>query len=176
MRPSIPTISHPPPTIYTTLAGYGIAERDGERRESGRRACLRIGTACGCGAGLVRDTVRARTACVLTDRDGVRATDRDDERHGAGPDGERTVGTAFDMRCGYDRRVRTVRFGTMCERDGAGAAGVAGRVHGFGATGGDADLYGRLRSTSPKAVAYSWCTRQLLGHPRGLVGVSEVEF
>ena len=47
--------------------------------------------------------VRARTACVLTDRDGVRATDRDDERHGAGPDGERTVGTAFDMRCGYDR-------------------------------------------------------------------------
>ena len=106
----------PPPTICTTLAGYGIAERDGERRESGRRACLRIGTACGCGAGLVRDTVRARTACVLTDRDGVRATDRDDERHGAGPDGERTVGTAFDMRCGYDRRVRTVRFGTMCER------------------------------------------------------------
>jgi hypothetical protein len=60
------------------------------------------------------------------------------------------------------------------ERDGAGAAGVAGRVHGFGATGGDTDLYGRLRSTSPKAVAYSWCTRQLLGHPRGLVGVSEV--
>ena len=82
----------PPPTIYTTLAGYGIAERDGERRESGRRACLRIGTACGCGAGLVRDTVRARTACVLTDRDGVRATDRDDERHGAGPDGERRSG------------------------------------------------------------------------------------
>ena len=29
-------------------------------------------------------------------------------------------------------------------------------------------------STSPKAVAYSWSTRQLLGHPRGLVGVSEV--
>ena len=28
------------------------------------------------------------------------------------------------------------------ERDGAGAAGVAGRVHGFGATGGDANLYG----------------------------------
>ena len=108
----------PPPTIYTTLAGYGIAERDGERRESGRRACLRIGTAC--------DTVRSGT-CM---------------RYGAGPDGERTVGTAFDMRCGYDRRVRTVRFGTMCERDGAGAAGVAGRVHGFGATGGDANLYG----------------------------------
>ena len=60
------------------------------------------------------------------------------------------------------------------ERDGAGAAGVAGRVHGFGATGGDTDLYGRLRSTSPKAVAYSWSTHQLLGHPRGLVGVSEV--
>ena len=77
--------------------------------------------------------------------DGVRATDRDDERHGAGPDGERTVGTAFDMRCGYDRRVRTVWVGTTCERDGAGAAGVAGRVHGFGATGGDTGLYGRLR-------------------------------
>ena len=61
------------------------------------------------------------------------------------------------------------------ERDGAGAAGVAGRVHCFGATGGDTDLYGRLRSTSPNAVAYSWSTRQLLGHPRGLVGVSEVE-
>ena len=144
------------------------ANRDVERAyESGRRAIR-------CGAGLVCDTMRARTACVLTDRDGVRATDRDDERHGAGPDGERTVGTAFDMRCGYDRRVRTVRFGTMCERDGAGAAGVAGRVHGFGATGGDADLYGRLRSTSPNAVVYSWSTRQLLGHPRGLVGVSEV--
>ena len=55
------------------------------------------------------------------DTDGV-LTDRDDDRHGAGPDGERTVGTAFDMRCGYDRRVRTVRFGTMCERDGAARA------------------------------------------------------
>ena len=31
------------------------------------------------------------------------------------------------------------------KRDGAGAAGVAGLVHGFGATGGDTDLYGRLR-------------------------------
>ena len=30
-------------------------------------------------------------------------------------------------------------------------------------------------STSPNVVAYSWSTRQLLGHPRGLVGVSEVE-
>ena len=47
------------------------------------------------------------------DTDGV-LTDRDDERHGAGPDGERTVGTAFDMRCGCDRRVRTVRVGTTC--------------------------------------------------------------
>ena len=107
------------------------ANRDVERAyESGRCAML-------CGAGLVCDTMRARTACVLTDRDGVRATDRDDERHGAGPDGERTVGTAFDMRCGYDRRVRTVRFGTMCERDGAGAAGVAAENydvnrHGYG--------------------------------------------
>ena len=130
----------PPYYIYYTS---GIWHRGAGRRTA------RIGTssvpAIRCGAGLVCDTVRARTACVLTDRDGVRATDRDDERHGAGPDGERTVGTAFDMRCGYDRRVRTVRFGTMCERDGAGAAGIAGRVHGFGATGGDSDLYGRLR-------------------------------
>ena len=61
------------------------------------------------------DAGPGRRACG-TDRDGVRATDRDDERHGKRTDGERTVGTAFDMRCGYDRRVRTVRFGTMCER------------------------------------------------------------
>ena len=62
------------------------ANRDVERAyESGRCAIL-------CGAGLVCDTMRARTACVLTDRDGVRATDRDDERHGAGPDGERRSG------------------------------------------------------------------------------------
>ena len=103
------------------------ANRDVERAYGSGRRAKRYG------AGLVCDAVRARTACVLTDRDGVRATDRDDERHGAGPDGERTVGTAFDMRCGYDRRVRTVRVGTTCERDGAGGAGVAGRVHGFGA-------------------------------------------
>ena len=87
------------------------ANRDVERAyESGRRAIY----------GAERDLYAIRCGpgrmCVLTDRDGVRATDRDDERHGAGPDGERTVGTAFDMRCGYDRRVRTVRFGTMCER------------------------------------------------------------
>ena len=85
-----------------------------------------------------------------TDRDGVRATDRDDERHGAGPDGERTVGTAFDMRCGYDRRVRTVRFGTMCERVTERALRAlldefTAAVQALGATGGDADLYGRLR-------------------------------
>ena len=168
---------------------YGT-ERDlyAMRCGPGRCACLRIGT-----------------ACVLTDRD--------DERHGAGPDGERTVGTAFDMRCGYDRRVRTVRVGTTCERDGAGAAGVAGRVHGCCASSRrDRRRRGPLRlttcetggldrgatcertdeglnkvrparrrstscsSTSPKAVAYSWRTRQLLGHPRGLVGVSEVRF
>ena len=81
----------PPPTIYTTLAGYGIAERDGERRESGRRACLRygaerdlyaircgpgrraclrIGTACVLRIGTTSDTVRARTASERSD--GVR--------------------------------------------------------------------------------------------------------
>ena len=49
------------------------ANRDVERAyESGRRAIR-------CGAGLVCDTVRARTACVLTDRD--------DERYGADLDG-----------------------------------------------------------------------------------------
>ena len=85
----------------------------------GRRACLRIGTACVLRIGTTSDTVRARMA---SERSGRRA-----------------------IRCGYDRRVRTVRFGTTCERDGAGAAGIAGRVHGFGATGGDSDLYGRLR-------------------------------
>ena len=122
------------------------ANRDVERAyESGRRAR--------CGAGLVCDTVRARTACVLTDRDGVRATDRDDERHGAGPDGERTVGTAFDMRCGYDRRVRTVRFGTTCERDGAGAAGVAAENydvnrHGYGSM----ILWWRTTTTAPPRI------------------------
>ena len=76
-------------------------------------------------------------------------TDRDDERHGAGPDGERTVGTAFDMRCGYDRRVRTVRFGTMCERVTERALRAlldefTAAVQALGATGGDADLYSRL--------------------------------
>ena len=30
------------------------------------------------------------------------------------------------------------------------------------------------RNTSPNAVVYSWSTHQLLGHPRGLAGVSEV--
>ena len=155
----------PPPTIYTTLAGYGIAERDGERRESGRRACLRygaerdlyailcgpgrraclrIGTACVLRIGTTSDTVRARMA---SERSGRRAI-----RYGAGlvcdtvrarTASERSGRRA--IRCGYDRRVRTVRFGTTCERDGAGAAGIAGRVHGFGATGGDSDLYGRLR-------------------------------
>ena len=133
----------PPPTIYTTLAGYGIAERDGERRESGRRACLRIGTACdtvrsgtcmryGAGPDGVRAYGSGRRACYGSGRRATRC----------GPGRRAKVGTAFERRCGYDRRVRTVRFGTMCERDGAGAAGVAGRVHGFGATGGDANLYG----------------------------------
>ena len=75
------------------------------------------------------------------------------------------VGTAFDMRCGYDRRVRTV-VGTMCER-------VTERALRALLVPSDAAEHGRLRSTSPKAVAYSWSTRQLLGHPRGLVGVSE---
>ena len=165
-----------PPTIYTTLAGYGIAERDGERRESGRRACLRIGTAC--------DTVRSGT-CM---------------RYDVGPDGVRAYGSGRRAcygsgrratRCGpgrrangrdgvrYAVRLRSARANGAVRNhvracDGAGAAGVAGRVHGFGATGGDTDLYGRLRSTSPNVVVYSWSTRQLLGHPRGLVGVSEV--
>ena len=71
----------PPPTIYTTLAGYGIAERDGERRESGRRACLRIGTAC--------DTVRSGT-CM---------------RYGAGPDGVRAYGSGRRACYGSGRRA-----------------------------------------------------------------------
>ena len=122
MRPSIPTIS-PPPTIYTTLAGYDIAERDGERRESGRRACLRIGTACdtvrsgtcmryGAGPDGVRAYGSGRRACYGSGRRATRC----------GPGRRAKVGTAFERRCGYDRRVRTVRFGTMCERDGAARA------------------------------------------------------
>ena len=138
-----------PPTIYTTLAGYGIAERDGERCESGRRVCLRIGTAC--------DTVRSGTcmrygaglrACLRIGTARVR-TDRDDERHGAGPDGERTVGTAFDMRCGYDRRVRTVRSEPRASVTEWALRALldefTAAVQALGATGGDSDLYGRLR-------------------------------
>jgi len=71
----------PPPTICTTLAGYGIAERDGERRESGRRACLRIGTAC--------DTVRSGT-CM---------------RYDAGPDGVRAYGSGRRACYGSGRRA-----------------------------------------------------------------------
>ena len=92
------------------------ANRDVERAyESGRRATRaeRDLYAIRCGPGR-RACLRIGTACVLTDRD--------DERYGADLDGERTAGTAFDMRRGYDRRVRTVRFGTMCERDGAARA------------------------------------------------------
>ena len=93
----------PPPTIYTTLAGYGIAERDGERRESGRRACLRIGTVC--------DTVRSGT-CM---------------RYDAGPDGVRAYGSGRRACYGSGRRATRcgpgwrangrdgVRYGT--ERD-----------------------------------------------------------
>ena len=86
-----------PPTIYTTLAGYGIAERDGERCESGRRTCLRmtvlrIGTTC--------ETVRIGTPCVLADRD--------DERYGADLDGVRT-------RAG--REVVRYELTTIYERD-----------------------------------------------------------
>ena len=148
LHATIDTHYLPPPPYYIYYTS-GIWHRGAGRRTA------RIGTSSvptnrdGVRYGAERDLYAIRCGpgrmCVLTDRDGVRATDRDDERHGAGPDGERTVGTAFDMRCGYDRRVRTVRVGTTCERDGAGAAGVAGRVHGFGATGGDTDLYGRLR-------------------------------
>jgi hypothetical protein len=75
-------------------------------------------------------------------------TDRDDERHGAGPDGERTVGTAFDMRCGYDRRVRTVWSEPRASVTGRALRALldefTAAVQALGATGGDADLYGRL--------------------------------
>ena len=81
-----------PPTIYTTLAGYGIAERDGERRESGRRACLRIGTAC--------DTVRSGT-CM---------------RYDAGPDGVRAYGSGRRACLRIGTTSDTVRIWTACER------------------------------------------------------------
>ena len=99
-------------------------------------------------------------------------------RHGAGPDGVRAYGsgrracygsgrratrcgpgrrangrTAFDMRCGYDRRVRTVWVGTTCERDGAGAAGVAAENydvnrHGYGSM----ILWWRTTTTAPPRI------------------------
>ena len=74
----------PPPTIYTTLAGYGIAERDGERRESGRRACLRYGAE--------RDLYAIRCG------PGRRANGRDGVRYGAA-----TIGAC--ERCGLEPRA-----------------------------------------------------------------------
>ena len=80
-----------PPTIYTTLAGYGIAERDGERCESGRRVCLRIGTAC--------DTVRSGT-CMWC------CAERDCVRYGVDRDGVRAYGSGRRaIRCGSGRCV-----------------------------------------------------------------------
>ena len=100
------------------------ANRDVERAyESGRRAIR-------CGAGLVCDTVRARTACVLTDRDGARAYGSGRRATRCGP-GRRANGRDGVR---YAVRLRSARangaVGTTCERDGVGAAGVAGRVHG----------------------------------------------
>ena len=106
MRPSIPTIStiSPPPTIYTTLAGYGIAERDGKRRESGRRDGVRYGTE--------RDLYAIRCG------PGRRANGRDGVRYGA----ERDL---YAIRCGPGRRANGrdgVRYGAAtigaCERCG----------------------------------------------------------
>ena len=135
---------------------YG-AERDlyAIRCGPGRRACLRIGTACVLRIGTTSDTVRARTA---SERSGRRSIC-----------GAATIGAC--ERCGSEPCASVTERALRALLDEFTAA-----VQALGATGGDADLYGRLRSTSPKAVAYSWRTRQLLGHPRGPVGASEVEF
>ena len=76
-------------------------------------------------------------------------TDRDDERHGAGPDGERrsgrrskggaaTIGAC--ERCGSEPRASVTERALRALLDEFTAA-----VQALGATGGDADLYGRLR-------------------------------
>ena len=124
-----PLYPTPPYYIYYTS---GIWHRGAGRRTA------RIGTSSvptdrdGVRNGTKLDlyAIRCGTSCVLTDRDGVRAYGSGRRATRCGPGRRAKVGTAFERRCGYDRRVRTVRFGTMCERDGAGAAGVAGRVHG----------------------------------------------
>ena len=113
-----------PPTIYTTLAGYGIAERDGERRESGRRACLRIGTACVLRIGTTSDTVRARTASERLGRRSIC--------------GAATIGAC--ERCGSEPCASVTERALRALLDEFTAA-----VQALGATGGDADLYGRLR-------------------------------
>ena len=151
MRPSIPTISHPTPYyIYYTS---GIWHRGARRRTArigtssvptnwdgvrygaerdlyaircgpGRRACLRIGTACVLRIGTTSDTVRARTA---SERSGRRSIC-----------GAATIGAC--ERCGSEPCASVTERALRALLDEFTAA-----VQALGATGGDADLYGRLR-------------------------------
>ena len=104
---------------------YG-AERDlyAIRCGPGRRACLRIGTACVLRIGTTSDTVRARTA---SERSGRRSIC-----------GAATIGAC--ERCGSEPCASVTERALRALLDEFTAA-----VQALGATGGDADLYGRLR-------------------------------
>ena len=101
------------------------AERDLYARcGPGRRACLRIGTACVLRIGTTSDTVRARTA---SERSGRRSIC-----------GAATIGAC--ERCGSEPCASVTERALRALLDEFTAA-----VQALGATGGDADLYGRLR-------------------------------
>ena len=90
----------------------------------GRRACLRIGTACVLRIGTTSDTVRARTASELSGRRSICGAD--------------AIGAC--ERCGSEPRASVTERALRALLDEFTAA-----VQALGATGGDADLYGRLR-------------------------------
>ena len=104
---------------------YG-AERDlyAIRCGPGRRACLRIGTACVLRIGTTSDTVRARTASERLGRRSIC--------------GAATIGAC--ERCGSELCASVTERALRALLDEFTAA-----VQAVGATGGDADLYGRLR-------------------------------
>ena len=118
------------------------ANRDVERAyESGRRAIR-------CGAGLVCDKVRARTgvclrigtACVLrigTTSDTVRARTASERSGRRSICGAATIGAC--ERCGSEPCASVTERALRALLDEFTAA-----VQALGATGGDADLYGRL--------------------------------
>ena len=98
-------------------------DRDGVRNGT-ERDCLRIGTACVLRIGTTSDTVRARTA---SERSGRRSIC-----------GAATIGAC--ERCGSEPRASVTERVLRALLDEFTAA-----VQALGATGGDTDLYGRLR-------------------------------